>query len=49
MVTQGDTSPLAQGDPDLLSHRKNDDGDDSDVFQCVMAQVPSLTPIQSPE
>lgn len=50
-VTQGDASLPAQGGPNLLSHRKNDAGGDSDqdVFQCVMAQVPSLAPIQSPE
>lgn len=50
-VTQGDATLPAQGGPDLLSHRKNDDGGDSDqdVFQCVMAQVSSLTLIQSPE
>lgn len=30
MVTQGDASPPTQGGSDLLSHRKNDDGADSD-------------------
>lgn len=39
MVTQGDASPPAQGGPDPLSHKNNDDGSDSDqdVFQCVIA------------